>query len=327
MPNIDRISYRLNLHSIQNDLRTRKGELAKGKRLINLEITSPFPSTWGWDHHIAAADIFLEEKLSYLKKLVQKYDVKLCCNYKSDYNQGRIYFPPQFLDSVAELKIPIQISIEKSSTHSTEGKRGITQANKLVKSVDFVARKWGMDPLARKRFGAYIERIKDLQLRKVSPTSIKNKKLAKLSSGSNKPVRHYREYFASLRIFGKIPNLSILSNKLSLCPDHMHRKGDLASFHIKGRKYQSSKKAKSDLWHLTAPVKANRPLSEHLDWFYRRLKNKSRYLKQLAHRYNVDVYCGYHSNCEGGNLELPHSVLRWLGQAGIVARISILVQE
>ncbi|MBI4356252.1 MAG: DUF4279 domain-containing protein [Candidatus Omnitrophica bacterium] len=129
----------------------------------------------------------------------------------------------------------------------------------------------------------------------------------------------YREHFASLRIFGKIPSFEIITKRLGVRPDHVHRKGE--------RRSELSKPYEHDSWQVKALVARNRSLEHHVRWLHRRLAKKTPYLKRLAQTHEVDLYCSYHSNYDQGRLEFPPEVLAWCGNLGIPLRVSILVQE
>ena len=129
----------------------------------------------------------------------------------------------------------------------------------------------------------------------------------------------YQVYRATLRIFGSRLDLETITRQLDVEPDHTHKRGE--------RRLPTAQPFKHDSWQLTARVVDTRPLRDHLRWLYKRLGKKSRFLKGLAARYKVDMYCRYHSNYDQGSLEFPPEILQWCAQVDMPIRVSILVQD
>ena len=128
----------------------------------------------------------------------------------------------------------------------------------------------------------------------------------------------YRWCVASVRIFGTVKDLDRITKRLGIKPSHTHRKGETASRFANYR---------HDGWILTAAVRRDRKLSEHLRWLQRCLRRKENYLRRLTRQYDVDLYCSYHSNYDQGQLEFPTEILAWCTKVGMPIRVSILVQD
>ena len=135
---------------------------------------------------------------------------------------------------------------------------------------------------------------------------------------ANRAPTAYRDSSASIRIFGTIRDLNSITKSLGVQPSHTHRKGEPASRSVNYR---------HDGWILTAAVRRDRKLSEHLRWLQRRFKRNEKGLRQLSQQYDVDLYCSYHSNYDQGSLEFAPEVVKWCARVGMPIRISILVQD
>ena len=129
----------------------------------------------------------------------------------------------------------------------------------------------------------------------------------------------YQVYQATLRVFGNKLDLKAITRRLGVKPDHAHKKGE--------RRLPTVRPFRHDSWQLTARVSDTRPLKAHLRWLAKRLAKKTSFLRGLSAKYEVDVYCRYHSNYDRGSLEMPPEVLKWCANMGVPIRVSILVQD
>ena len=68
---------------------------------------------------------------------------------------------------------------------------------------------------------------------------------------------NYFAYSASLRIFGSIPDLEEVTQRLGVTPTSVHRRGE--------RRGPKSQPYKHDMWCYHAPVSENEPLHVHID--------------------------------------------------------------
>ena len=110
-----------------------------------------------------------------------------------------------------------------------------------------------------------------------------------------------------------------MTQKLGKPPDHTHQKGRRAT--------PSSRPYRHDSWQIKAAVPREQELKHHLLWLYRHFQKKTTYLRALGRKYDIDLYCSYHSNYDQGQIEFPPEVLAWCGSMGIPLRVSILVQD
>src|SRR3989338_8431889 len=80
-------------------------------------------------------------------------------------------------------------------------------------------------------------------------------------------VEKYERYSATLRIFGKIEDISVIGMRLGLEPTRVRRRGEP----VEG----TSERYELDSWEMTAPVTKDRPLEAHLAWLKSRLLPRS----------------------------------------------------
>jgi hypothetical protein len=128
----------------------------------------------------------------------------------------------------------------------------------------------------------------------------------------------YFAYSASLRIFGDVPDLDELTQRLGVAPTHAHRKGDL-------RGGPTSPLYKHDMWMYTAPVQRTEPLHVHIDALWNTFKGHKQYLLLLKHDLTVDVFLGYRSNCDSAGVKVPYQSLEIFRELQVPFGLSIIV--
>jgi hypothetical protein len=129
----------------------------------------------------------------------------------------------------------------------------------------------------------------------------------------------YRNCYVTLRVFGKDLDFDRITKGLGIMPEHVHRKGE--------RLTPTAKPFESDTWQMRATVAKDRELKEHVLWMQSTLSAKTTYLRRLAGKYSVDLYCSYHSNGGQGLVTVPPDVLSWCGKVGIPLTLSIALLE
>jgi hypothetical protein len=127
----------------------------------------------------------------------------------------------------------------------------------------------------------------------------------------------YFAYSATLRIFGNIPNLDEITQRLGVAPSETHRKGD--------RRGPVSPPYKQDMWNYTAPAKETEPLHVHIDILWNTFRERKEYLLQLKHDVTVDVFLGYRSNCDHAGIEVPYQSLKLFDELQVPFGLSIIV--
>src|ERR1700677_4863164 len=106
--------------------------------------------------------------------------------------------------------------------------------------------------------------------------------------------RTFFRYSATLRIFGSIPDLDVLSTRLGVSPAHTHRRGD--------RRSPYSQQYEHDMWIYEAPVSENEPLHVHIDTLWNVFKHRKHDLLQLKNQFTLDVFLGYRSNSDNAGI-------------------------
>ena len=82
---------------------------------------------------------------------------------------------------------------------------------------------------------------------------------------------------------------------------------------------------RQDMWSYSPPVEKSEPLHRHIDALWLKLKPHKHYLLELKKSLNVDVFCGYRSNCDTAGLEVPHTSLEMFIELEIPFGVSIIV--
>jgi len=136
-------------------------------------------------------------------------------------------------------------------------------------------------------------------------------------SGRETDENIYFAYSATLRIFGNIPDLHEISQRLGIAPTSSHRRGD--------RKGPDSPPYKHDMWSYTSPVKESEPLHVHIDSLWKTFKEHKEYLLELKKDLTVDVFLGYRSNCDHAGVDVPPQSLEMFRELQIPFGLSIIV--
>ena len=129
----------------------------------------------------------------------------------------------------------------------------------------------------------------------------------------------YQNYSATLRIFGNIRDMKVLSTRLGMEATQIYRKGDL----IEG----TAESYPMDSWEITAAVKRDRSLEDHLAWLKSRLMPRGAVLRDIKTALSVDVFCQYRSNHSLGGFSLPTEALLWLTELGLGLEIAVIVDS
>ncbi|MFO0960594.1 MAG: DUF4279 domain-containing protein [Isosphaeraceae bacterium] len=125
-------------------------------------------------------------------------------------------------------------------------------------------------------------------------------------------------FSATLRIFGEIGDFEPITQTLGVTPTHTHRRGG-------SRRPTSPRAYDHDMWSYTAPLPEDRPLEDHLDALWRVVRPHVDYLKGLKQGLNVDVFCGYRSNCSTAGFEVDHRALAIFTELEVPFGISVIV--
>ncbi len=136
-------------------------------------------------------------------------------------------------------------------------------------------------------------------------------------NGEEEEEESYFEYSATLRIFGDIPDLNEITNRLGFEP---------TDFHLKGNKIgASSPPFKHDMWSYSVPLPENQPLENHIDALWNKIKHNKEYLLELKANHSVDVFLGYRSNHDHAGIEVPYTSLEMFTELEIPFGLSIII--
>lgn len=128
----------------------------------------------------------------------------------------------------------------------------------------------------------------------------------------------FENYSATLRIFGKIEDMSVISTRLGMEPTRIRRRGEP----VEG----TSECYELDFWEITAPVTRDRPLEDHFAWLRHRLIPRGYVLRDILTALSIDLFCEYRSNHGRGGFGLTPEALEWLVALGIGLEIAVMVE-
>ena len=82
----------------------------------------------------------------------------------------------------------------------------------------------------------------------------------------------------------------------------------------------------NDLWALESPLPPGAPLSDHLDWLWAQVQPHQEYLRALADEddINVDLFCGYRSDCAECGFEVQPEALEIVQTLDIPLEVSVV---
>ena len=139
-----------------------------------------------------------------------------------------------------------------------------------------------------------------------------------ISSGEGQDEIYFH-YSTTLRIFGNIPDLDEITQRLGVAPSSAHRKGE---------RFRGSKNLPPydhDMWMYEAPVKETEPLHVHIDALRDTFRGRIDYLLHLKQDLTVDVFLGYQSNCDHAGVEVPYRSLELFRELQVPFGLSIIV--
>ena len=130
----------------------------------------------------------------------------------------------------------------------------------------------------------------------------------------------FEKYSATLRIYGKIGDMSVIGMRLGLEPTRICRRGEPVP-------EETSERYELDFWMMKAAVTPSRPLEDHLAWLKARLIPRGSVLRDIHNALSVDVFCEYRSNHGRGGFSLPPEMLTWLVELGIGLEVAVMVER
>jgi len=128
----------------------------------------------------------------------------------------------------------------------------------------------------------------------------------------------YFAFCATLRIFGDLGDLDVISSGLGLCPTRSYHKGE--------RKFPHRADVwPRDGWLYQPPVDESRPLEEHIMALWDRLRPHMAFLKSLRAMHQVDIFCGYRSNSGTAGFEVSHKCLGLFIELEVPFGVSVII--
>jgi hypothetical protein len=142
-------------------------------------------------------------------------------------------------------------------------------------------------------------------------------------NGEEPDEANYFCFSATLRIHGDNVPFEEVSERLGVQPTHVHRKGE----HRPGerRRAPPSPGYRDDAWHYQASLPEPEPLERHIEALWHVVRPHTDYLKALKHRFKVDVFCGYRSNCDHAGFEVSHRCLELFTVLEVPFGVSVIV--
>jgi Domain of unknown function (DUF4279) len=128
----------------------------------------------------------------------------------------------------------------------------------------------------------------------------------------------YFAFMASLRIHGDALPFEEITGRLGVQPTMMRRKGERKA-------PKSTLFYLDDAWHFQPALPESAPLGQHIEVLWQVVKPHVAYLKSLKQKYQVDVFCGYRSNCDHAGIEVPHTCLELFTALEVPFGISIII--
>jgi hypothetical protein len=128
---------------------------------------------------------------------------------------------------------------------------------------------------------------------------------------------NYFYFSAILRIHGDDVPFDEITERLGVQPTHVHRKGEKHGPRSPG--------FRDDAWHFQPSLPQTEPLERHIAALWKIVKPALAYLGSLKQRFNVDVFCGYRSNCDQAGFEVSHDCLELFTALEVPFGVSIIV--
>lgn len=137
------------------------------------------------------------------------------------------------------------------------------------------------------------------------------------SGAASDPARF--GFSATLRIMCAAERHDEIEEVTGLTPTHRHREGEPGLF---GRPWPK------DMWTLESPIAPSAPLSDHLDWLWDQVRPHQDYVRTLACEdgVDVDVFCGYRSDCAECGFEVAPESLAIIQALDVPLEVSVVLQ-
>jgi hypothetical protein len=129
----------------------------------------------------------------------------------------------------------------------------------------------------------------------------------------------YFAYSASLRIMEVPDKHSEITQVLGVEPDVCHKVGDVANEKT-GRLWENN------IWSVRSPLPETRDLDHHLKWLSKLVLPHEEYIRALMKEgADVDVFCGYRSDCDHCGFDVKPKSLELFVRLGVRMAVSVIV--
>jgi hypothetical protein len=124
-------------------------------------------------------------------------------------------------------------------------------------------------------------------------------------------------FSATLRIMCAAERHEEIEEVTGLSATHRHEHGEPGFF---GQPWPN------DLWALESPLPPGAALSDHLDWLWERVRPHRDYFRKLAAEdgIDVDLFCGYRSDCAECGFEVQPEALEIVQALDIPLEVSVV---
>jgi hypothetical protein len=135
--------------------------------------------------------------------------------------------------------------------------------------------------------------------------------------GEEPDEENFFHFSATLRIHGVNLPFEEIAQQLGVQPTYVRRKGQ--------RRGPRLSAYPDDAWHFQPPVPKDEPLAHHIEALWDVVRPSLDYVKALKQRFEVDVFCGYRSNCDTAGFEVPHTCLELFTALEVPFGVSVIV--
>lgn len=124
-------------------------------------------------------------------------------------------------------------------------------------------------------------------------------------------------FSATLRVMCAADRHEEIEHVTGLTATHQHEHGEPGFF---GEPWPK------DLWALESPRPPGAALGDHLDWLWTQVQPHQEYFRELAAEEGVDVdlFCGYRSDCAECGFEVQPQALRIVQALSIPLEVSVV---
>jgi len=136
-------------------------------------------------------------------------------------------------------------------------------------------------------------------------------------NGEEPDEANYFCFCAVLRIHGEGVPFEEISQRLGVRPTNQHRKGE--------RRGPRSPAYRDDAWQFQPALPETEPLERHIEALWQVVRPQLEFLRALKQRFQVDVFCGYRSNCDHAGFEVSHRCLELFTALEVPLGVSVIV--